>query len=234
MKRRPLSATGAALPLLIVVLSSQAAFSAGSDLCLRPSGPAEAREERAHPTLARAHAALSAGPRANLSGAAQDGLARVRGLIASGDLVLAVIEADGLPDGRDGRVARVESRFWAGDLSGAMSAAREALNDHPRDPQLLLLASELATQLLLPEEGLRHAEALQSEAGNLTGELEAFYAGRAHALRQEAEQGLEWQVWVQGAERRTRGLAVAAVGLILVATAALGLRRTPRGRAIED
>ena len=151
-------------------------------------------------------------------------LERVRALIGEGELVQAVLEAEALPEDLDGRVARVESRYWAGDLSGAMAAVRAALPSHPQDPQLLLLASELSTQLLLPEDGLRHARALQEASSALEGPLQTFYAQRAEALAEQAQEALAWQEWVQGAERRARVLALGASGLIAGAAAVLALR----------
>lgn len=158
-------------------------------------------------------------------------LERVRALIGEGELVQAVLEAEALPEDLDGRVARVESRYWAGDLSGAMAAVRAALPSHPQDPQLLLLASELSTQLLLPEDGLRHARALQEASSALEGPLQTFYAQRAEALAEQAQEALAWQEWVQGAERRARVLALGAAGVLAGAAALLALRSAPAGPA---
>ncbi|MBL6720102.1 MAG: hypothetical protein ISQ08_01690 [Planctomycetes bacterium] len=232
MTRLSLRGAGATLPLALALLGAQAGL--GGPLSGVPP-ESQSATPWAWPALAGAALAVPGEP-LELTGAAgaQEGLAGVRALIGEGALVRAVVAAEALPEDLDGLTARVESRYWAGDLAGAMAAARSALESHPRDPQLLLLASELSTQLLLPVEGLRLAELLQEEAKQLSGELGSFYSGRSRALRAEAEQALAWQEWVQGAESRTRALALGVVVLVMGATAVLALKGSSRGPAARS
>ena len=75
------------------------------------------------------------------------GLTQVRALAREARTVEAVRLAETLPSDLNGAIARVEARYWAGDLAGALATARPALEIWPQEPQLLLLGSELALQL---------------------------------------------------------------------------------------
>ena len=97
--------------------------------------------------------------------------------------------AETLPSDLNGAIARVEARYWAGDLAGALATARPALEIWPQEPQLLLLGSELALQLLLPAEALRWSELLVGLDGSqLDPEVVAFYRDRGTPRRGGADQ----------------------------------------------
>ena len=165
------------------------------------------------------------------TGSSQDslqGLTQVRALAREARTVAAVRLADTLPADLNGAIARVEARYWAGDLAGALASARPALETWPQDPQLLLLSSELALQLLLPAEALRWSELLVGLDGSkLDPEVAAFYRDRGMNLVEEARASAAWERRHEGVTLATRlvavlGLLVCVAAIILQAREASG------------
>jgi len=112
----------------------------------------------------------------------QDQVARYRALLAAGQYVQAITAADGIRDELVRQQAQVEARYWCGDLSGALAAARSALAVHPDDLQLLNTGADLALQLLQLEEGVRWSQSLARlavEAPDLPHETRVFYSNKA-------------------------------------------------------
>ena len=151
-------------------------------------------------------------------------LGQVRALAREGRTVEAVRLAETLPDEVHGAIAKVEARYWAGDLAGALALARPSLEAWPMEPQLLLLGSELALQLLRPEEALRWADRLIAlDASSLDPAAHAFYRERGAVLAAEARTSAAWERRHQGVTRTTRVGAV--VGLLLCIGATVLLAR---------
>jgi hypothetical protein len=129
--------------------------------------------------------------------APQDQVARYRALLAAGQYVQAITVADGIQDELVRQQAQVEARYWCGDLSGALAAARSALAAHPDDLQLLNTGADLALQLLQIEEGARWGQSLARlavEARDLPQETREFYSTKARnylALAVEARHAQE-------------------------------------------
>lgn len=152
------------------------------------------------------------------------GLTQVRALAGEARTVEAVRLAETLPADLNGAIARVEARYWAGDLAGALATARPALDIWPQEPQLLLLGSELALQLLLPAEALRWSELLVGLDGSqLDPEVVAFYRDRGTGLAEEARTSAAWERRHERVTLLTR--VVAVLGLLACVGATVLLAR---------
>ncbi len=150
----------------------------------------------------------------------QDQVARYRALLAGGQYVQAITAADGIQDALARQQAQVEARYWCGDLSGALAAARTALAAHPDDLQLLNTGADLALQLLQLEEGVRWSQSLARLAANapdLPHETREFYSTKARkhlALAIDAR---------HAQESRSSALLRAQLTVALVCLLALGV-----------
>ena len=192
-----------------------------------------AREGRGGDPLGLEEVALAASRALDIAGPglSQDslqGLTQVRALAREARTVEAVRLAETLPSDLSGAIARVEARYWAGDLAGALATARISLETWPQDPQLLLLGSELALQLLLPAEALSWSERLVGlDGSSLEPEVVAFYRDRGTSLAEEARTGAAWERRHEGVTLGTR--VVAVLGLLACVAATVLLAREASG-----
>jgi len=126
------------------------------------------------------------------------------------DFVAAVAAAENLAKPLDRSRAQVESRFWAGDLTGAYATALIALESHPEDPRLLHRGAELAVQLLQTDQGADWAQRLAAVAqtdATLTPEQGEFYQRQAELNLREATRLKSIQASEQNALAWARGTA---------------------------
>lgn len=158
-------------------------------------------------------------------------------LIQDGRFVQAVRAAEDCGPGLAQFRARVESRYYCGDLTGAFGASLEALKAHPNDPLLLHLGSDLALQLLQVEQGTLWSARLNEVALTdpaLSPEQREFYLAQASTHRQEAQRRGEVAASVKTAILRARW-TLALMGLLVggLLMLVMGQRRGPRLQGIR-
>lgn len=146
-----------------------------------------------------------------LSAGSQDPQAQVyRDYLQAGHYVHAVAAAAAISDPLARHRAQVESRFFCGDLTGALLAARQGLAAYPEDLQLLSNGSDLAIQLLQFEDDSKWSQRLvrlAAESPNLSQESRDFYnrlgeglvarsfeSKRSHVAQVAALQRAQWTV----------------------------------------
>jgi hypothetical protein len=136
------------------------------------------------------------------------------------------------PDATARARARVEIRYRAGDLPGALRAALEGLQGAPGDLILLRRALELETALRLPELARSHSQDLERAVrqDSLDPEARRWWEREAAALSDAAEGLQQHQASLGAAITRARWVCLVVLGAVLVASAVLA-RSHARGQA---
>lgn len=149
----------------------------------------------------------------------------VRDLMQQGRWPDALEAADGESDPAARARARVEILFAAGDLAGALNAARAGLRLSPRDPALLWRSSQLALILRMPssaKEGVAALEAVVASDG-LDPANRVWWNAQVGSLREQLVVLLEREAARMRAAARARWTV--GVGLALCVAAILWFAR---------
>ena len=130
----------------------------------------------------------------------------------------------------------LQARYWAGDLGGALRAARKGLEQAPQHPDLLYYATLLPLDLGVPElaaEALPRLEALAQPGAGLEEALASAYRERCRGFAERLERQ---QTRVEQRDRsngRARVVVLLAGALCVLTTLTL-LWLTPRSSARPD
>jgi hypothetical protein len=132
--------------------------------------------------------------------------------------------------------ARVEIRYRAGDLPGALREALEGLRSAPMDLVLLRRAVELETALRLPELARSHSSDLERAVSRETLDADArrWWERQVAVLSEEADRLQEHQAELEAAILRARWVCFMALGAVVLGAVLLNAAarsRTNRERA---
>jgi hypothetical protein len=157
-----------------------------------------------------------------------DGLQRAIDLLRAGDARAALAAADAEPDDLRRAQARVYVRHQAGDLEGALVAARSGSDAHPEDAWIADRWCWIALTLRRAGPARQALERLEHAAAALRDPERTRWTDAAHAARSEVDALDVARGRRDAADRAARIVSCTAAGLSILLLGALALapRRT--------